>query len=308
MKILRTIEITEELKRPLIAVLGNFDGLHSGHRKTLGEAVSRARELKGTALCLTFHPHPLKVIRGAGDFKTLMTEKQKLENIEKLGLDLLISIPFTKSFAKIPAETFIKEVLVEKLEVKEIFTGKHFRFGERREGDVALLALYGEKHGFKAAGVDEVLHGSEPVSSSRIRSALEQGNVEDASAMLGRAYSIEGMVVAGKSRGRGLGYPTANLETDNEIVPADGVYLTKSVRKGKALNGVTNVGYRPTFEDGEFCIETYLLDFKGNLVSEKTELRFLKRVRSEKKFDRAEELVAQIEKDVKNARKFFSGE
>ena len=308
MKVYRDPKKIEKLKRPLVAAIGNFDGIHLGHRKTLGEAVVRARAEKGTSLCVTFHPHPSKILKGDSSLKTLMTDNQKSRAIEEIGLDALLLVEFTERFSDLSPERFVEEYLLENLDLKTVYTGRHFRFGKGRKGTVETLERYGKKRGFEAVGVAEVLHKGEPISSSRIRLAVEKGEMEEAAAMLGGPYTVEGTIVRGKRRGKELGYPTVNLRVDNEVLPDRGVYLTRSLIDGKGLDGITNVGFRPTFDDDEreLTVETFLLDFDGPVRAERKELAFLKRIREEMKFDSAEDLIARIGEDVRLAEEFFS--
>ncbi len=252
-----------DLPRGGIATIGNFDGVHLGHRRILEAVVARARETGRPSIAITFEPHPLSVLRPDRAPRRLQTLHQKEEAIEALGVANLLVIPFTRDFSLIEPEEFVRSVLEERLAVSELFLGSHFAFGRGKRGDLALLTRMGPECGFVASGVEEVFFEGEPVSSTRIRTAIARGEIERANAMLGREYELDGLVAKGDKVGRKIGYPTINLEPENELHPADGVYVTQiDIRSfGRRFDCVTNIGRRPTvYEDYATTIETYVLD------------------------------------------------
>jgi riboflavin kinase/FMN adenylyltransferase len=291
--------------RPAVVTIGNFDGLHQGHRLILDGVLRRSLEIGGQSVLITFDPHPQKVIRPQSAPPLLMTIDQKARLLELLGFDLLLVIPFSPEMAKRTAGQFVERVLFRSLRSVEVHVGSNFHFGHRKEGNLEFLRTMGEVHGFRAHGVREVEAGGEVVSSSRIRSALQEGDVELAGELLGYPFHVTGRIVHGAGRGRKLKFPTANLASDGEILPRHGVYLTRFEIKGSTLCGMTNVGVNPTFGEKKLSVETFLLDFDGNIYDETARLFFLKRVRDEIRFPDAAALVARIEDDLEVAREFF---
>jgi len=291
--------------RPAVVTIGNFDGLHQGHRLILDGVLQRSLELGGQSVLVTFDPHPQQVIRPETAPPLLMTVEQKACLLELLGFDLLVVIPFSRETARRRAGEFVERVLVRSLAAVEVHVGSKFRFGYRQEGDLEFLREAGRRHGFRAVGVTEVEAGGAVVSSSRIRAALAEGNVGLAGDLLGYPFHVTGRIVHGAGRGRKLKFPTANLATDAEILPRHGVYLTRFEIKGGTFCGLTNVGVNPTFGKNRVSVETFLLDFDGNIYDESARLFFLERVRDEIRFPDAATLVARIEEDLEVARVFF---
>ncbi|HEX9305326.1 MAG TPA: bifunctional riboflavin kinase/FAD synthetase [Thermoanaerobaculia bacterium] len=300
-----------DLPRGGIATIGNFDGVHLGHRRILEAVVARARETGRPSIAITFEPHPLSVLRPDRAPRRLQTLHQKEEAIEALGVANLLVIPFTRDFSLIEPEEFVRSVLQERLAVSELFLGSHFAFGRGKRGDLALLTRMGPECGFVASGVEEVFFEGEPVSSTRIRTAIARGEIERANAMLGREYELDGLVAKGDKVGRKIGYPTINLEPENELHPADGVYVTQiHIRSfGKRFDCVTNIGRRPTvYEDYATTIETYVLDFSANVYGERVRLFFFGRLREERKFPSVTDLSEQIGRDIQATRDYFARE
>ncbi len=291
--------------RPAVVTIGNFDGLHQGHRLILDTVLRRSVEIGGQSILITFDPHPQRVIRPQSAPPLLMTIDQKARLLELLGFDLLLVIPFSPEMAVRTAGQFVERVLLRSLRTVEVHVGSNFHFGHRKEGNLDFLRKMGRLHGFLAHGVREVEAGGAVVSSSRIRQALQEGDVELAGELLGYPFHVTGRIVHGAGRGRKLKFPTANLASDGEILPRHGVYLTRFEIKGSTLSGLTNVGVNPTFGEQKLSVETYLLDFDGNIYDETARLFFLKRVREEIRFPDAEALVARIEKDLEVAREYF---
>jgi riboflavin kinase / FMN adenylyltransferase len=300
-----------DLPRGGIATIGNFDGVHLGHRRILEAVVARARETGRPSIAITFEPHPLSVLRPDRAPRRLQTLHQKEEAIEALGVENLLVIPFTRDFSLIEPEEFVRSVLQERLAVSELFLGSHFAFGRGKRGDLALLTRMGPDCGFVASGVEEVFFEGEPVSSTRIRTAIARGDIRRANAMLGRDYELDGLVAKGDKVGRKIGYPTINLEPENELHPADGVYVTQiHIRSfGRRFDCVTNIGRRPTvYEDYATTIETYVLDFSANVYGEKVRLFFFDRLREERKFPSVTDLSEQIGRDIQATRDYFARE
>ena len=297
-----------DLPRGGIATIGNFDGVHLGHRRILETVVARARETGRPSIAITFEPHPLSVLRPDYAPRRLQTLRQKEEAIESLGVENLLVIPFTRDFSLTEPEEFVRSVLSERLAVSDLFLGSHFAFGRGKRGDLALLTRMGPECGFIASGVEEVFFEGEPISSTRIRTAIARGEIERANAMLGRDYELDGLVARGERVGRKIGYPTINLEPENELHPADGVYVTQiDLRSfGRRFDCVTNIGRRPTvYEDYATTIETYVLDFSADVYGEKVRLFFFARLREERKFPSMTDLSEQIARDIEATREFF---
>lgn len=291
---------------PAVAI-GNFDGVHRGHQALVQATVARARRTGGTAVVLTFDPHPAQVLGGRPAPAALTTPSQKRELLAALGGDALAVLPFTGQVADMEPGAFAATVLAGWLSVRHAVVGAGFRFGRGQAGDAAALAELGRGLGFSVEAIPAVMDGALPVSSSRVREALAAGDVAAARRLLGRAYAVDGRVVAGDGRGRTLGLPTANLAPENEILPARGVYAGRC-RLGREnwQPAVVNVGERPTFGGGGLVLEAHLLDFVGDLYGLELRLTFEDRLREERRFPDKEALVRQIGDDVARARALLS--
>ena len=296
--------ILPPLERP-VGTLGNFDGVHRGHQAIIGSTLEYAAEAGKEALLTTFQPHPLKVLRPASAPPLLMDPEHKMRRIAELGVRHCLVLPFTAEFAEVPAERFVREVLHDGLHASAVFVGNNFNFGRGREGNVALLRELGAQLGIEVPVVRDFLVLGSPVSSSRIRRAILSGEVELAKELLGRPFALAGRVVRGDGRGATLGFPTANMSTTSEILPGDGVYVTRALVAGLDAPAVTNVGSRPTFEGASRAVETHLLDPPGDIYGREIEIRFLARLRPEVKFASRDQLVRQIAADVDKARRYF---
>jgi len=283
--------------------VGNFDGLHRGHRKILGRLVVEARRLRLPAYVLTFTPHPEKFF-SPSRIRMLQTLDQRLEGLARLPLDGVLVARFRHALAGLSPSAFVRSILRDRLRARLVVVGADFRFGRGRRGDAEGLARMGRKAGFEVVAVPQLRRRGEVVSSSRIRTCLARGDIEQANDLLDRPYAIEGDVVAGVGRGRRMGFPTANIETPNEIVPR-GVFLTVLCAAGVGYRSVTNVGVRPTFGRPRPAVETHLLDWKGDLYGASVSLAFLYKLREERAFSGAEALRAQLRRDVAAARRFF---
>ena len=294
--------------------IGNFDGVHLGHITILRKVIERAQAMGGESVLYTFEPHPRKVLQPDRPPRLLATFEQKLELLEEAGVDVVIAEPFDLEFAKTEPETFIDEYVHRKIQPKEVYVGYDFHFGRDREGSMRLLTETGPQLGFSVTIIPEVKVGGEDLNSTRIRALLTDGLVEEAASLLGRPFGVRGVVVGGMRRGREIGFPTANLAPQNEILPGPGVYVCEikilEDAQGMAIDqtygAVTNVGYRPTFDDGrDLVAEAHLIDFSGDLYDFKIELSFLKLIREEERFDSVEALKLQIGRDVDAGRAFF---
>jgi riboflavin kinase/FMN adenylyltransferase len=310
MKIYRDPLGADEPARGAVLSIGNFDGVHLGHQAILRYVVDRANTLGAVSAAMTLDPHPVKLLRPRKAPQLLSTLEQRLELIGRTGIEVGLVVPFTHRLARMPAEDFVTDVLVGRLGIREVYIGANFRFGADRGGDVALLERMGQELGFKAAASPIVEIDGGVVSSTRVREAIAAGRVEEATAMLGRHVFIDGGVLEGKRLGRKLGFPTLNIEVENEIEPACGVYITavQIPSFGRTFASVTNVGTRPTvYENSIQTIETHLLDFTADVYRESVRLFFIKRLRDEVNFPSTVQLMAQIQRDVGAARLYFLG-
>lgn len=298
-----------DLPRHGVVTIGNFDGVHLGHRRILTTVAARAREIGRPSVAITFEPHPLAVLRPDHAPPRIQTLRQKEEAIEALGIENLLVIPFTRDFSLTEPEQFVREFLAERLGASELYLGSHFAFGRGKRGDIGLLLRMGPECGFTASGVEEVFYEGEPVSSTRIRDAIRRGEVSPAAAMLGCEYEMDGIVSKGERVGRKIGYPTINLAPENELHPADGVYVTRIAIRSfpKPFDSVTNIGRRPTvYEDMTTTIETYVLDFSSDVYGERVRLFFFERLREERAFPSVTALTEQIGRDIEATRAYFN--
>lgn len=292
--------------RGTVLTLGVFDGLHLGHQAIMKTVVERAEAVGAIPTAITFDPHPRAVLYPENAPPLLQTLDQRLANFEFLGIKQAIVIRFDQEFASIDAETFLRDIVFERLQAKEVYLGKGFAFGKNRAGNIELLRKISQELGFVSDEVSEITLRGIRISSSKIRQLLQEGKVNLARRMLGRPYGIEGQIVHGMKRGRTIGFPTANLKPVNRVIPKFGVYATATLIDGVWRRGITNVGVRPTFENEvEPSIETFIFDFDGDLYGDVLRVRFLYRIRDERKFSGIDELKAQIEKDTKLALLYF---
>jgi riboflavin kinase / FMN adenylyltransferase len=295
-----------KIMRPTVLTLGVFDGLHLGHQLIMQTVAKRARAIGAVPMVITFEPHPRALLHPESAPPLLQTFDQKVEALGVLGIEQTIVIHFDKNFARIRAEDFLRAVVVERLHAQEVYLGCGFAFGHGREGNIELLRNVSQSLGFVADEVPEVRLRGRRVSSSRIRELLQQGQVNLARRMLGRPYGVEGRVVRGAERGATLGFPTANLHPQNRVIPRSGVYVTATLIDGQWRRSVTNIGTRPTFgSDNESSVETFIMNWSGDLYGDVLRVRFLHRLRAEKKFGGVDELKAQIELDVTRAHGYF---
>jgi riboflavin kinase/FMN adenylyltransferase len=297
------------LEKPLtnpVLTIGNFDGVHKGHLALFEKVKERAKAIDGQSALMTFEPHPLRVMKPGNGPPLITPTRQKLNLINHTGIEVIFCIPFTKAFSRISATDFVRGILVGKIGVKEIVVGYDYSFGHRREGNIELLRKMGKDIGFEVHVVEPVRINGTLVSSTSIRNLVREGQLSEAKRLLGRDYQICGTVVKGMDRGaRLLGFPTANLELIDELTPKKGVYAVTVIVEDSLYQGVTNIGYNPTFGDGALSVETHLLDFSGDLRGKTIKVNFIQRLRDEKTYDSVKALADQIAKDVLEARELF---
>jgi riboflavin kinase/FMN adenylyltransferase len=283
-----------------IITLGTFDGIHVGHRFIIEEVVKKASDLGGRSFLITYHPHPRKIIPGQNQLNLLSTPSEKIEIFEKLGIENLLIVNFTKKFSQLNPELFIDNYVVNGIGTKEIIIGYDHHFGKGRGGNQDFLKSMGEKSGFEVTVIPEYKMSNVTISSSKIRNALLQGDISRANEYLGRQYAFTGTVIGGDKRGRELGYPTANLRIDDEdkLLPALGIYAVEVTLKEEKKHGLLSVGKRPTFyESGDVVPEVYLFDFNEDIYGEEITVSLVERIRGEEKFSSANELIEQMNKD-----------
>jgi phosphoribosyl 1,2-cyclic phosphate phosphodiesterase len=291
-----------------VLAIGNFDGIHLGHQAILRATVERAHALSAVSTALTFDPSPRKVLRPETAPLRLSTNAQRMEWFNALGLEAAVVLPFTLDLARLSPEKFVEQILLRDLHIKAVLVGENFKFGHKQAGDVKLLSELGAKHGFAVVTVPPVVYRGEIVSSTIIRREVAEGDVSHAARLLGRPFALTGEVVSGTGTGSRFTFPTLNLAAEQELLPARGVYVTRTCLDGEARShrSVTNIGVRPTFNGSSLSIETHLLDTQIAAAPKRIEVRFWKRLRAEKKFTGPEELRAQIAADIARANNFFS--
>ncbi len=301
MEIVRGLESYPPDSPPSVVALGAFDGIHLAHQKILATARTRARALGLRALACTFDPHPLTVLQPERAPAPITELAENLARIAEQGLDAAVVILFTREFSLLEAEAFVKDVLVGRLKAREVVVGFNHTFGRGARGNAQLLAELGPQYGFVAHVIPPLVVDGVAVSSSGIRQALAAGDVARARKFLGHPYTVRGRVLRGKGRGRQLGFPTANLRPERELIVPAGVYAGRAAWEGGRAGAVVNVGIRPTFGEGEYWVEAYLLDFAGDLYDSLLVLEFEERIRPEQKFPDVEALRAQVASDVATA-------
>jgi riboflavin kinase/FMN adenylyltransferase len=294
------------LVHPVLA-LGNFDGLHRGHLKIIERVRRGAAEHGGTPMAMTFDPHPSRIVRPDKASPLLMTKAQRIEALGNAGINAVAVVRFTPELAHWDPETFVRTALVEWLRVSEVWVGANFLFGHDRSGNFSTLRTLGQRYGFRADKIDPVRYKEFVVSSTRVRRLVSEGRMDEAGALLGHQFYIDGDVVEGKRRGRGIGFPTANLQSANELLPPNGVYATTIAIDGIVRPSLTNIGLRPTFGDTtQRTIETYVMGYSGDLYGRTVRLGFVLRLRDERKFEDVDALRSQIEADQRRAERLFA--
>jgi len=308
MKITRGLAAHQRVPNPVLTI-GNFDGQHLGHCALLRKVVQRANAVGGTPMVLTFDPHPVKVLAPHVNLRFLTMPDEKLAYFRDAGIAEALFLEFTAAFAALTPDQFMQQVLHDGVGVKDLFIGEHFAFGRGRAGRIADLVRFGRDAGFQVHPVQPLRVDGEIVSSTRVRQLIQHGDVRGASRYLGRHYALDGVVVSGEQRGQKLGWPTANLRLPpDRVIPADGVYATKTLWGARTFESVSYIGTRPTFGAGERLLEVSLLDARENLYGQTIRVEFVERVRGDQTFDSAEELSARIEVDVRQARQALKAE
>jgi riboflavin kinase/FMN adenylyltransferase len=309
MKIIENLEHIEIPIHKAVITIGNFDGVHIGHQALLQTVVEKAHMIGGTAVALTFDPHPMRVIGTNGHPPLITMKEQKSELIARTGIEVLVQIPFTLEFASISARSFVEDLLIRRIGMKALVVGNDYTFGRNREGNLDLLKQWAPEMGFDVVVVDWIqsTNGlSGRISSTRVRELVMEGRMEEAKRLLGRNYQIRGLVASGRNRGgRLLGFPTANLNLQDELSPKQGIYAVTVEHGSQIYQGVANIGYSPTFDDNVFTVEVHLLDFKKSIYGETIRVNFIQRLRDEIKFQSIEALAAQIRKDINKARQIL---
>ncbi len=327
MQIIKGLDTTFNFQNPVVTI-GNFDGVHIGHQKIFQKIAAVAKQIAGTSVAISFNPHPVKVLTPERGLKMITTLDDKAELLSQSGLNALIIIPFDKKFSQIEPDSFIKDILIDRIGIKWLIVGHNFCFGKKKKGNIKLLRQKAGKYGFGFSVVRYAKKEGKIVSSSKIRSLIQRGNVAEAAKMLGRAYHIKGRVIKGTGRGSAiLNIPTANIKPANEILPKEGVYAVKvsfcstskylntknetlhpdkNSIKYEVFNGAANIGTNPTFGDiTNISLEVHLLDFEKNLLDKELCIHFIQRIRDEKRFSTIKELQKQITEDIEKARQIF---
>lgn len=307
MRIFSTIQdIPEYFSKPIVT-MGNFDGVHFGHQYIFRRVRERAQELNGTSIVLTFDPHPQKILAPHKEFFLINHVEEKRDIIRRIGIDVLICIAFTQEFSNQGPEVFVRDILVKKLRMHEMYIGYDSRFGQKQQGTPEALIRWGQIYGFSVSIIPPITKDGLVVSSTKIRQLIREGKIEEAARLLNRPYAIDGHVITGKRRGAALLHcPTANLEIRHELIPRRGVYICHVSWNEKILPAVVNVGINPTFQHRQMSVEVHVLDFQGNLYGERLKVIFLKRLRDEMTFQSHNALAARIAQDIRAAKAYFA--
>lgn len=294
---------------PAVVTIGNFDGVHLGHSRILRSVVEAAQSLAIEAVALTFDPHPLEVVAPERAPLALTSLRQRVALMRAEGIDRVAVLRFTKEISQLSPRAFAEQFLVRKLAARRVVVGANFRFGRRQAGDAETLRSLGHEFGFEVALAETVVADGDVVSSTRVRTLVREGRMEAARSLLGREFSLEGRIVSGEGIGSTRTVPTLNLEPESRVLPADGVYITRTRPAGHAscLESITNVGLRPTFDGRRRTVETFLLGAVETCAPTAIELKFLRKIREERKFPSAQSLRKQIEADIEIAERYFRG-
>ena len=305
MKLIEDLSLITQPFVNAVVTIGNFDGVHKGHRVLLNNAIEKARELSGTSVAITFEPHPIRVLENGSPPPLLTMFDQKVELIENAGIDILISVPFTLEFANMDARYFIQELLVNRIGMKAIVVGNDYSFGKNREGNIDLLRSFADNLGFEIIIPQWVTtsDGCDRISSTLIRDLIRKGDLKNVPDYLGRYYQLRGKVMSGRDRGgKLLGFPTANIKLKDELCPETGVYAVTVECSHGLFQGVANIGYSPTFDDHLFTVEVHILDFHFDIYNQDIRVNLIEKLRDEKKFSGISELSEQIKNDISHAR------
>jgi riboflavin kinase/FMN adenylyltransferase len=307
MHIIHGIEEIPAGLRGVFVTIGNFDGIHLGHRYIFAKMIEGARQVGCKTVVISFDPHPKMVLHpDKRPFYLISTFEEKIRLLGEIGIDAFIILPFSLEYAQTTAEDFVRDLLWEKLRIRKIIIGHDYTFGHGKKGNEAFIAEEGRRLGFAVEAMNAFRIGDEIVSSTKIREAILRGDVHFAATLLGRPYNISGRVVPGDKRGLELGFPTANVEANKELLPLRGVYAVRCLLRGKSLDGVLNIGFNPTFSGGKLTIEVHIFDFNEDIYGEMLDVLFIERIRDEVRFAGPKELIAQINKDVSQARELLS--
>ncbi|MCM8765457.1 MAG: bifunctional riboflavin kinase/FAD synthetase [Candidatus Omnitrophica bacterium] len=307
MKVIQGLNNLHRIPRGTICSIGVFDGIHRGHQSILEKLVKQAKREKENSLVITFHPHPSRLVKPEQSSPLLISLRHRIFLMEKMGIDYCLIIPFNKKFARISPLFFVKNILYKHLGINALYLGRNFRFGYKQKGDINLLREMGKQFAFRLFIVPPVRYGKKIISSSWIREEVGRGNLDLVSHLLGRHYSLYGRVSRGEGRGNSLGFPTANLDVEQEMLPPSGVYLAKAYLESKDYPALLYIGYRPTFfERSSLSVEVYLLNFRGNLYGKYLEVELIKKLRGERKFKKISSLISAMKRDELSARQFFS--
>lgn len=302
MRIIRSLSRLTPPPGGSVVTIGNFDGVHLGHREIFRRVVGAARARQASAAVITFEPHPLRLLAPEKTPPRINTPAEKVRLIRASCIDLLAILPFTRKLAALDANTFVERILVEKLAVRHLVIGYDYAFGRNRQGDAEFLAGAAIEYGFTLEILEPLRAGEEVYSSTRIRQTLQRGDVSGVVGVLGRHFTLDGVVTAGDARGRQLGFPTANLVTRKELLPAPGVYAVRVRHGRRSYDAVVNLGQRPTFPGAGSSLEIHLLDFSGDLYGQRLRLYFIERLRDEQQFSSVSALQAAIRVDITRAR------
>jgi riboflavin kinase/FMN adenylyltransferase len=294
------------LTRPTVLTIGSFDGIHRGHQHLIAQVVARAKQLGIASALVTLHPHPKVVLRSNSPLRYLSTIEERLDWLRPLGLDYVVVFPFSLETSQIRARDFA-QLLIDHLRMQEIFCGKDFALGYKREGNVDFLRALGAEKGFAVHVVEPQAFDGQIISSTRVRELVAQGDLSEAARSLGRYPSVRGRVIKGDQRGRTLGFPTANLAiAERRLIPADGIYAVRIKIGEQWWGGAANIGVRPTFDNGARLVEVFVLDFSGDLYDQVVEVQFIQRLRAELKFESVAALIEQMQRDVVETRRILA--
>jgi riboflavin kinase/FMN adenylyltransferase len=305
MKIFGSFDTDDKFPNPVLTI-GNYDGVHVGHRRIIRRVVEKAAEISGTPMLMTFFPHPHSVLKPDSYIRLITPPSVKERLIAGTGIEVMFQIPFDDHLRSIAPESFIDDILVGKIGVAGVIVGYDFHFGKGGAGDVGMLREFARKRGFYFDVVEAITLDSEKIGSNQIRRLIMEGDVKKANELLDRPHMIEGIVVHGVNRGKNMGFPTINFETVFELIPHNGVYITEVEFDGKKWPSVTNIGFNPTFDGKKLLVETHILGYAGDLYGRDIVIYFHDRIREEKKFRDMTELKAQITADVETARRYFA--
>ena len=309
MDLIRDSENIPDRLKGAFVTIGNFDGVHLGHRFIFRRLVEEAHREGRPAVAISFDPHPKMVLHPERrPFYLITTLEEKINLLVGLGIDAFILIPFSLEYARTTAEEFVREILWERLRIRRILIGHDYTFGRGKEGNEVFLTEAGRRLGFEVEVMDAFCVGDIVISSTKIREALLAGEVRFAATLLGRPYNLAGRVISGNQRGVRLGFPTANIAPDKELVPARGVYAVRVLREGKRHDGVVNIGFNPTFADKKRSVEVHIFDFHEDIYGESIEILFIERIRDEVRFESPEKLIAQIDRDIDRVREILKSE